>query len=77
MDPRNECTFFSSRIIRVEISADSHDFDDEMISPVTDHINHLFVAHLHHIVLVNLRQEKQRRTKHLNLFNIRTLGRIL
>lgn len=67
-DPGNKPTFFSSCVIRVKISADSHDFDDEMISPVTDHINHLFVAHLHHVILVHLRKKSTNKNLHQTMF---------
>lgn len=48
------CTFFACRVLGVQIPAHRHHLDEEPVASLADHVDHLSVAHLHHILLVYL-----------------------
>lgn len=51
-------TFFACRVLGVQIPAHRHHLDQEPVSSLADHVDHLSVAHLHHVLLVHLRKAR-------------------
>ena len=56
---KERLTFLPGRVVWVQIPADRHHFDDQVVSPMSDHIDHLLVANLYHVVLVDLGSEEE------------------
>lgn len=47
-------TFLARRVLGVQVAADRHHLDEEAVPSLPDHVDHLPVAHLHHVLLVHL-----------------------
>lgn len=47
-------TSLPSGVLQFRVSSDHHDFHHEAVAALPDHVDHLPVADLHHILAVNL-----------------------
>lgn len=50
-------TFFPTGVIWSHIPTDCDHFDDEPVPTLPDHVDHLSVTHLHHVVLIYLKRD--------------------
>lgn len=57
---RSCCTFFACCVLGVQIPAHCHHLNQEPVASLADHVDHLSMAHLHHILLVHLPQTDQK-----------------
>lgn len=51
---QNSLTFLSGAIIHVRVAGNHDDLDHEAVAALPDHVDHLSVADLHHILPVDL-----------------------
>lgn len=57
-------TFLPSSLLQFRVSSNHHNFYHEAVAALSDHVDHLSVTNLHHILAIHLKNHKQGVSKH-------------
>ncbi|TNN50441.1 hypothetical protein EYF80_039367 [Liparis tanakae] len=56
-------TSLPSRVLQLRVSSDHHNFHHQAVAALSDHVDHLPVAHLHHVTAVHLQTARKEAVK--------------